>query len=82
MKTTGLSLAVLALIGDTQAVKEARSYYLPNSYVQRSKNSTKSKALTADDYNYADKYDQFESKEIKTPVNTEEASQMNGVFQP
>lgn len=43
MKTTGLSFAVLALIGDTQAVKDARF-----------RHNYKAKSMTADEMNYAD----------------------------
>ena len=63
MKTTGLSLAVLALIGDSQAVDQARSFYIPLSFAQSSKNATSTKSMTADDYNSYDKYDSFESNE-------------------
>ena len=81
MKTTGISLAVLALIGDSQAVDVARSFYLPHSLAQSSKNANATKSVTADDYNDADKYDKFESSELqKTPMVSEgEAEQRKGV---
>ena len=74
MRTTGLSLAVLALIGDTQAVEEARYFFQPLSFVQRDKESKKEKAMTADDYNSYDKYDSFESQATIDPVVTKDES--------
>ena len=75
MKTTaGISLAVLALIGDTKAISHARTIYLPISHAQgpepakdtEPKDPKKpKKELNADEIgdksNAMDKYDRFDA---------------------
>ena len=61
MKSSKLSLAVLALIGDSNAIDHARSIYLPISTAQTKREMNADQI--GDSSNTADSYDRFDSKE-------------------
>jgi hypothetical protein len=59
MKSSRLSLAVLALIGDSSAIDHARSFYLPISQAQMMKDVSADDA--GDRMNTADSYDRYDA---------------------